>query len=88
MPAWEGWPHACYLHAEVAGHGQAPCRGGRPWLGYLHGTVARRGSSPTANIGGGVDRRGGRPLVGWLPAVKGSHRLRRGSGGGCVVRVK
>ncbi|RWW46686.1 hypothetical protein BHE74_00047372 [Ensete ventricosum] len=44
----EGRPHACCLHGEVAGHGQAPCRGGRPWPGYLQGAtpvgvVARKG---------------------------------------------
>ncbi|RRT31367.1 hypothetical protein B296_00032929, partial [Ensete ventricosum] len=32
-------PHACCLHAEVAGHGQAPYRGGRPWPGYLQGAT-------------------------------------------------
>ncbi|RRT49520.1 hypothetical protein B296_00032645 [Ensete ventricosum] len=33
------------LHAEVAGHDQAPCRGGRPWPGYLQG-VAGYGQAP------------------------------------------
>ncbi|RZR93238.1 hypothetical protein BHM03_00021686 [Ensete ventricosum] len=41
-----------------------------------------------ASSGGGAGRRGGRPLAGRLPAVKGSRRLRRGSGGGGAVRVK
>ncbi|RRT31649.1 hypothetical protein B296_00054450, partial [Ensete ventricosum] len=35
----EVWPHACCLHAEVAGHGQAPYRGGWPWPGYLQGAT-------------------------------------------------
>ncbi|RWV83731.1 hypothetical protein GW17_00054626 [Ensete ventricosum] len=43
LPAGEG--HACCMHAEVAGHDQAPCRGGWPWPGYLQGAVARRGNS-------------------------------------------
>ncbi|RWV84054.1 hypothetical protein GW17_00054266 [Ensete ventricosum] len=37
--AGEGRPHACCLYAEVAGHGQAPCRGDRPWPGYLQGAA-------------------------------------------------
>ncbi|RWW29925.1 hypothetical protein BHE74_00051551 [Ensete ventricosum] len=32
------------IRTKVAGHGQAPCRGSRPWPGYLQGAVARRGS--------------------------------------------
>ncbi|RWW53101.1 hypothetical protein BHE74_00040434, partial [Ensete ventricosum] len=51
--------------------------------GRLQG--ARKGlppaSSPTASRGSDTSRRGGRPLVGRLPAGKGSHRLHRGSGG-------
>ncbi|RWW35295.1 hypothetical protein BHE74_00059784 [Ensete ventricosum] len=43
---------------------------------------------PTASRGGGVGRRDGRPLVGRLPTAKGSHRLRRSSSDGGVVRVK
>ncbi|RWW19421.1 hypothetical protein GW17_00016523 [Ensete ventricosum] len=35
----KGRPHACSLHAEVAGHGQAPYRGGRPWPSYMQGVV-------------------------------------------------
>ncbi|RWW82110.1 hypothetical protein BHE74_00009446 [Ensete ventricosum] len=99
----EGWPHACCLHAEVSGHSQAHCRGSRPWLGYLQGAAARRGNSPqgaatrkgqlvaanrTANRGGDVGGRGGRPLAGRLSTAKGSRRLRRGSDGGGIVRVK
>ncbi|RWV85268.1 hypothetical protein GW17_00052952 [Ensete ventricosum] len=44
---------------------------------------ARKGlplaASHAASRGGGVGRKGGRPLAGWLPAGKGSRRLRRGS---------
>ncbi|RZR88489.1 hypothetical protein BHM03_00016088 [Ensete ventricosum] len=51
--------------------------------GQLQGT--RKGmppaASPTASRGGGIGHRVGRPLAGWLPAGKGSHRLRRGSNG-------
>ncbi|RRT44882.1 hypothetical protein B296_00050303 [Ensete ventricosum] len=36
-------------------------------------------ASLVANRGGGIGRSGGRPLAGWLPTGKGSHRLRRGS---------
>ncbi|RWV94573.1 hypothetical protein GW17_00042877 [Ensete ventricosum] len=47
---------------------------------------ARKGlppaSSPTVSRGSDTSRRDGRPLVGRLPAGKGSHRLHRGSGGG------
>ncbi|RWV81201.1 hypothetical protein GW17_00057404 [Ensete ventricosum] len=55
-------------------------------VGRLQG--ARKGlppaASPAASRGGGTGRRGGRPLVGWLPGGKGSCRLRRGSSGdGC-----
>ncbi|RWW09354.1 hypothetical protein GW17_00027162 [Ensete ventricosum] len=128
----EGRPHACCLHAEVAGHGQASCRGSKPWAGYLQGAAgcgqapykgwspagaaARKGrpptgtagcgqparvnrqrltrkglppaASPTATKGGGAGRRGGRPLAGRLPTIKGSRRLRRCSGDGDAVRVK
>ncbi|RWV77597.1 hypothetical protein GW17_00061547 [Ensete ventricosum] len=45
---------------------------------------ARKGlppaTNPTASRGGGASRKGGCPLVGRLPAGKGSHRLHRGSG--------
>ncbi|RRT62473.1 hypothetical protein B296_00021980 [Ensete ventricosum] len=39
LPTREARPHACSLHAEVAGHGQAPYRGNRPWPGFLQGAV-------------------------------------------------
>ncbi|RWV92087.1 hypothetical protein GW17_00045576 [Ensete ventricosum] len=48
--------------------------------GRLQG--ARKGLSSAANRGNGANRRGGCPLVGRLPAGKGSCRLRRGSGDG------
>ncbi|RWW36054.1 hypothetical protein BHE74_00058953 [Ensete ventricosum] len=88
--------------AEVAGHDQAPYRGGRPWPGYLQGATALKGSnlqgaaspqgvapatSPIASRGDGASRRGGRPLAGRLPTAKGSRRLRRGSGSDGAVRV-
>ncbi|RWW41270.1 hypothetical protein BHE74_00053256 [Ensete ventricosum] len=41
-----------------------------------------RGSACKGGTRGGAGYRGGCPLVGRLPAGKGSHRLRRGSGGG------
>ncbi|RWV77016.1 hypothetical protein GW17_00062215 [Ensete ventricosum] len=97
LPAGEGWPHACCLHAEVAGHGQAPYRGDRPWPGYLQG-VAGCGQapckgllpadSPIASKGSDASRRGGRPLAGRLPATKGSRHLHKDSSDGDVVRVK
>ncbi|RWV81161.1 hypothetical protein GW17_00057446, partial [Ensete ventricosum] len=50
--------------------------------GQLQG--ARKGlppvTNPAANRGDGADRRGGRPLAGWLPAGKGSHRAQGSSG--------
>ncbi|RZR92103.1 hypothetical protein BHM03_00020352 [Ensete ventricosum] len=46
-------------------------------------------AAPRGSAHGAVDRRGGRPLAEWLPAGKGSRRLRRGNNGGDdVVRVK
>ncbi|RWW15776.1 hypothetical protein GW17_00020369, partial [Ensete ventricosum] len=97
----EGRPYACCLQTEVAGHGQAPCRSDRPWLGYLQGATTRGhdrlrpackglppAASPAANRGGSASRRGGRPLAGWLPIAKGNRRLRRGSGDDGAVRVK
>ncbi|RRT32142.1 hypothetical protein B296_00055976 [Ensete ventricosum] len=43
------------VFAEVAGHGQAPYRGGRPWPGYLQGAVGcgqapARGGHPRARL--------------------------------------
>ncbi|RWW53534.1 hypothetical protein BHE74_00039978 [Ensete ventricosum] len=35
----EGRPPACCLHAEVAGHNQAPCMSDRPCPGHLQGAV-------------------------------------------------
>ncbi|RWV78747.1 hypothetical protein GW17_00060231, partial [Ensete ventricosum] len=56
--------------------------------GRLQG--ARKGLPPaassTANRGDGANRRGGRPLVGQLPAGKGNRRLRRGSSDGCDTK--
>ncbi|RWV79601.1 hypothetical protein GW17_00059237 [Ensete ventricosum] len=45
-------------------------------------------ASPAASKGGGAGHMGGRPLAGRLPTAKGSRRLRRGSGGGSVLRMK
>ncbi|RWV80557.1 hypothetical protein GW17_00058156 [Ensete ventricosum] len=68
LPARVGWPHACYLHSEVAGHGQAPCRGGRPWLGYLQG-VAGCGQAPCKGRPPvGAAARKGRPPAGTATA--------------------
>ncbi|RRT66043.1 hypothetical protein B296_00031429, partial [Ensete ventricosum] len=39
-------------------------------------------ASPATSRGGGADRKGGRPLAGWLPACKGSRRLRWGGSDG------
>ncbi|RZR75439.1 hypothetical protein BHM03_00057789, partial [Ensete ventricosum] len=76
----------------------AACRGGaygHGWLrpshrGDTHKVDRLQGTGkglppaayPTASRGSGVDRRGGCPLAGWLPAGKGSRRLRRGSSDG------
>ncbi|RWV89771.1 hypothetical protein GW17_00048066, partial [Ensete ventricosum] len=58
----------------AANCGQAPCKE-RPPAGTTGcGQPAR---------GGGVGRRGGRPLAGRLPAAKGSRCLCRGIGDGC-----
>ncbi|RWW47923.1 hypothetical protein BHE74_00046052 [Ensete ventricosum] len=52
-------------------------------VGRLQGVL--KGLPPTANPtiskGGSIDRRVGRPLVGWLSMGKGIRRLRRGSSG-------
>ncbi|RRT31313.1 hypothetical protein B296_00053054 [Ensete ventricosum] len=78
-----------------------PTRGN--WLlpGPLQGATARRGSTrkgrhprarpPAASPQGpegSADHRGGRPFARQLPATKRSRRLRRGSSGNGVVRVK
>ncbi|RWW43252.1 hypothetical protein BHE74_00051114 [Ensete ventricosum] len=47
-----------------------------------HQLATRRPQGAAANRGGGIGRRGGRPLAGWMPVGKGSHRLHRGSSGG------
>ncbi|RRT45076.1 hypothetical protein B296_00045008 [Ensete ventricosum] len=88
LPAGEGRPHACCLHAEVAGHDQAPCRGGRPWPDYLQG-VADCSQGPAAR---------GRPVAARPPTRGGHQRLARkglppadsptASRGGGTMRVK
>ncbi|RWW45658.1 hypothetical protein BHE74_00048480 [Ensete ventricosum] len=51
--------------------------------------AANNGNACRGGARGGADCRGGRPLAKWLPAGKGSRRLRRGSsGGGGAVKVK
>ncbi|RWW64060.1 hypothetical protein BHE74_00028726, partial [Ensete ventricosum] len=60
-------------HAGATLAGRSAARKG----GWLQGPAA----SPAANRGDGASRRGGRPLVGWLPAGKGSRRLCRGNDG-------
>ncbi|RRT31238.1 hypothetical protein B296_00057789, partial [Ensete ventricosum] len=62
----EGRPHAYCLHTEVVGHGQAPCRVGRPWPGYLQGVTgcgqARcKGRPPAGTIDSGQPARGCHP---------------------------
>ncbi|RWV94146.1 hypothetical protein GW17_00043338 [Ensete ventricosum] len=46
--------------------------------------VASSGSAYRGGARGGVGRKDGRPLAEWLPAGKGSRRLRRGNSGGAV----
>ncbi|RZR92547.1 hypothetical protein BHM03_00020865, partial [Ensete ventricosum] len=79
-----GWPWLGPLQWKLAtarlpagptSHGLATCKGLPP--------VA----SPAASRGGGASRKGGCPLVGRQPTVKGNRRLCRGSGGD-TVRVK
>ncbi|RRT32729.1 hypothetical protein B296_00052981 [Ensete ventricosum] len=69
----------------------------RPGLARKGGQLRSRGQqlpigTPTCSMApakgpvagrpqGAVDRRGGRPLAGWLPTGKGSRRLHRGSSG-------
>ncbi|RRT33484.1 hypothetical protein B296_00032470 [Ensete ventricosum] len=67
----------CLRCTCIGGGRQQPARKGLP-----------PAASPAASRGGGVSRRGGRPLAGRLSAVKDSHRLRRGSDNGGAVRVK
>ncbi|RRT56372.1 hypothetical protein B296_00044827 [Ensete ventricosum] len=67
-------------------HDQPPCSVGhpRPQRGPAIGHP--QGALPAASLvtsrGGGSGRRGGRPLIGWLPTGKGNRRLRRGSSDG------
>ncbi|RRT37495.1 hypothetical protein B296_00045520 [Ensete ventricosum] len=65
---------------------------GAPARGHDQLRPARKGLPPTANPvasrGDGVGHKGGRPLAGRLPTVKGSCRLCRGSDGDDTVRVK
>ncbi|RZS22823.1 hypothetical protein BHM03_00055648 [Ensete ventricosum] len=81
------WPGP--LQGAVARRGSSPQ--GAATREHNRLRLARKGlpptDSPAASRGGSADRRGGRPLAGWLPATKGSRCLRRGSDGG-VVRVK
>ncbi|RRT37032.1 hypothetical protein B296_00041019 [Ensete ventricosum] len=72
------------LHAEVAGHGQAPYRGGRPWPSYWQGAVgcgqasykgrppkgaaARKGRPPAGTTGCGQPERGCHPRPALPPA--------------------
>ncbi|RZS27143.1 hypothetical protein BHM03_00060573 [Ensete ventricosum] len=78
----EGRPHSYCLHAEVVGHGQAPCRGGQPWPGYLQGEAAHNGSSPQGAATRGHSRlqpaRKGLPPVASPAASRGDIAGRRG----------
>ncbi|RWW05335.1 hypothetical protein GW17_00031397 [Ensete ventricosum] len=97
LPAEEGRPHACCLHAEVASHGQTPCRGDRLRPGPLQGAAARRGNSPQGEATRGHGQL--RPARKGLPPAD-SPVASRGGGpasrvvtpwqGGCggAVRVK
>ncbi|RZS01368.1 hypothetical protein BHM03_00031224 [Ensete ventricosum] len=70
-------------HAGSTIHGQAVAKAspqGRPVP--LAGAVARKGGQRRSRGGDGAGRRGGRPLVAWLPAGKGSRHLRSGSSDG------
>ncbi|RWV94604.1 hypothetical protein GW17_00042840 [Ensete ventricosum] len=82
LPMEEGQLHACCLHAEVVGHSQAPCRGGRPWPGYLQGAAGYtqgphvRGRPAAAK----PPARGGHPRTALPPAgaavpIEGEGRL-------------
>ncbi|RWW18124.1 hypothetical protein GW17_00017905 [Ensete ventricosum] len=76
----------------AVGHGLATCKGwpamARPRAWGGHPRARPTAATPAASKGSGVGRRGGRPLARWLSVSKGSHRLRRGSGGSDEVRVK
>ncbi|RZR72678.1 hypothetical protein BHM03_00015746 [Ensete ventricosum] len=61
------------LHTAQLG---PPCLYGKCFYACLS-----RSDTTLGDAGGGANRRGGRPLAEWLPAGKGSHRLRRGSSG-------
>ncbi|RRT50235.1 hypothetical protein B296_00003279 [Ensete ventricosum] len=78
----EGRPHSYCLHAEVAGHGQAPCKGGQPWPGYLQGAAAHNGSSPQGAATRGHSRlqpaRKGLPPVASPATSRGDVAGRRG----------
>ncbi|RWW37531.1 hypothetical protein BHE74_00057340 [Ensete ventricosum] len=54
----------------------------------LQGRPRPRAANWASTCRGGVDRKGDRPLAGWLPAGKGSRRLRRGGDVGDAVRVR
>ncbi|RWW10421.1 hypothetical protein GW17_00026035 [Ensete ventricosum] len=72
------------LTRAAAAHGHTRLQRGARKGGRLQD--ARKGlvpaASPAASRDGGADRRGRRPLAGWLPTGKDSRRLRRGSSDG------
>ncbi|RZS22479.1 hypothetical protein BHM03_00055269 [Ensete ventricosum] len=84
------WPG--YLQGPT-GCSQGPLqRGDRMRPSPLRLRPAHKGlslaDSPAASKGGDTGHSGGRPLVGRLPAAKGSRRLRRGSNSGGTVRIR
>ncbi|RRT61181.1 hypothetical protein B296_00027717 [Ensete ventricosum] len=95
LPAGEGRPHACCMHAEVAGHGQAPYKGHRPWPSYLQGATARRGDSPQGAATRGHGRlwlahKGLPPVASPAAILQGGHplagRLPAAKGNRCLHR--
>ncbi|RZS23289.1 hypothetical protein BHM03_00056195, partial [Ensete ventricosum] len=81
-----------WLPARGGLRGQAPYKGWSPAGTAGCGQPARASRQqptrkglplvaiPSASRGGGAGRKGGRPLVGRLPAAKGNRHLRRGNG--------
>ncbi|RWW36091.1 hypothetical protein BHE74_00058911 [Ensete ventricosum] len=72
---------------KVAGAAASKKRLCRPRPGRKGRLAAASSQGAGTSNGGGVDRKGGRPLAGRLPAVSGRRRQRRGDGGG-VVKAK
>ncbi|RRT51767.1 hypothetical protein B296_00045541, partial [Ensete ventricosum] len=69
---------------KVAGAAASKKRLCRPWPGRKGRLAAASSQGASTSNGGGVGRKGGRPLVGRLPVVSGRRRQRRGDGGGAV----